>query len=359
MTVNKQKVLTRLHVLFLVQSCLIGTGILQLPQKLSVLGYGQAFVPLYFGILATISLCIIIALCKRFPNQHLFQINETLLGKFLGKTSNVIIVLIFTTICADAINSYMRLIQSTALTESTITIPLVFFLALLVYLVRGGIFAIARFSTLTFFVAFPMVFFTGWAIQKGTITHLFPLFNLTLPQLYDATKNGFISFLGYELILFYYPYILSQRSTFKYAAIGIWLSAFFLLMTTIVSVMYFSEWQLRNIEFAVLNIFNAGEYSFIERIDMVGVTLWVFLVFSTVALYLWAANEGFKELVFQKKKGHIYVLVVIIFILLVIPISQSIKVKVFTFITDLDYLILIWPLFLLIVYFFRKKKVQL
>ncbi|KYG90512.1 GerAB/ArcD/ProY family transporter [Metasolibacillus sp. FSL K6-0083] len=355
---TQKKVLTKVHVLFLVQSCLIGTGILQLPQKLSSMGYSQAFMPILFSIIATITLWPMIWLNSKFPTNNLFQINEILLGKIIGKFFNFLLVLLFTIICIDSISSYMLLIQSTALPEQTITLPVICFLALLVYLVRGGIFAIARFSILTFFITIPMVLFTKWAIQKGEFSHFFPLFNFTFQEFYEATKNGYLSFLGYELILFYYPFIIQQKSAFKYATIGIWISGVLMLITTGVSVMYFSEWQLSNIEFAVLNIFKAGEYSFIERIDIIGMTLWIFLVYSTVALYLWAANQGFKSLILAKSQIHLYILVIAIFIALIIPLSQHLKEKIFTINNYVFYLLLLWPIFLSIIYFFRKKQVQ-
>ncbi|WPK10366.1 GerAB/ArcD/ProY family transporter [Lysinibacillus louembei] len=358
MKITQKKVLTKVHVLFLVQSCLIGTGILQLPQKLSSMGYSQAFMPLFFACIATITLWPMVKLSSKFPNYNLFQINEILLGKVLGKFFNILLIIIFVIICVDAINSYMLLIQSTALPEQTIPLPVIFFLILLIYLVKGGIFTIARFSIMTFFITLPMLLLIKWAVQKGEFSHFFPIFNFTFPEFYEATKKGYVSFLGYELILFYFPFIIQQKSAFKYATIGIWISGFLMLITTSVSVMYFSEWQLSNVEFAVLNIFKAGEYSFIERADIIGMTLWVFLVYSTVALYLWAANEGFKTIILPKSHIPLYILIAIIFILLILPLSQHLKEKIFTINNYIFYLFLLWPIFLFIIYLFRKKQVH-
>ncbi|MEC1178969.1 GerAB/ArcD/ProY family transporter [Metasolibacillus meyeri] len=355
---TQKQVLTKVHVLFLVQNCLIGTGILQLPQSLSSMGYNQAFMPIFFAIIATLTLWPMVWLNSKFPNEDFFQINKILLGKVLGTFCNITFIVKFTFLCASTISSYMLLIQSTALPEQTLTFPVICFLILLIYLVKGGIFNIARFCVIAFFIGLPMLFFTQWAIEKGEFSHIFPLFNFTLPELYDATRNGYLSFLGYELILFYYPYIIHKKSAYKYATIGIWISALIMLITTVVSVMYFSEWQLKNVEFSVLNIFKAGEYSFIERIDIICMTLWILFVYSTVALYLWAANEGFKKMIWSKSSIHLYLLVFGIFLLLILPISQHTKVKFYSLIDHAVYLMIIWPIFLLIVYFFRKKQVQ-
>ncbi|UZM97480.1 hypothetical protein OL548_20220 [Lysinibacillus sp. MHQ-1] len=61
----------------------------------------------------------------------------------------------------------MHLIQSSALQEQTITLPVICFLLILVYIVIGGIKSIARFSMFAFFFINSFIlFFLHWAIEK-------------------------------------------------------------------------------------------------------------------------------------------------------------------------------------------------
>ncbi|QDQ02159.1 GerAB/ArcD/ProY family transporter [Lysinibacillus fusiformis] len=356
MSTNNQKVLNGYHVVFLVQSVMIGTGILSLPQKVSSLGYSQAFMPLLFGVIASLTLWPMIWINGKYPNANLFRINEILLGKWLGKIINFFFVLQFIVFCAGIISNYMHLIQSTALQEQTITLPVFCFLLLLVYIVSGDIKSIARFCMLTIFIMIGMVFFTSWAFEKGEMSHFLPLFNFTGAEFYDAMKRGYLSILGYELIMFYYPYIVQQKKAFKHSLIGIWISILFCFITTAISVMYYSEWQLKNIEFSVLNLFKAGEFSFVERIDIIGITLWVFLILSTVATYLWCAKKGVDSLISKNSKVYLYILAIIIFFVVKMPFSRNFQDKLFIGSNYVAYMMIIWPIFLSIVYLLRKKK---
>ncbi|MGE7624145.1 GerAB/ArcD/ProY family transporter [Viridibacillus sp. NPDC096237] len=358
MSTNKQKFLNRYHVIFLVQSVMIGTGILTLPQKLSAVGYSQTLFPLLFGVIASLTLLPMIWINSKYPNENLFRINEILLGKWLGKGVNLFIVLQFTLFTAGIISNYMHLIQSTALSEQTITAPVFFFLLLLIYIVHGGIRSIARFCIMTFFITIPMFFFLRWAIEKGDISHFLPLFNFNSRDFYDAMKKGYLSILGYELIMFYFPNIIDQKKAYKHALIGIWISISLCFITTVVSVMYFSEWQLKYVEFSVLNLFKAGEFSFVERIDIIGMTLWVFLILSTVSVYLWSAKRGMDSLRSKEKKYHIYILALIIFLVVKMPFSQEFQEKLFSGSNYVGYVLIVWPLFLAIVHLLRKKQVQ-
>ncbi|MER2172079.1 MAG: GerAB/ArcD/ProY family transporter, partial [Psychrobacillus psychrodurans] len=285
MSQKNLKVLGVYHVIFLVQNTMVGTGLLSAPQRLSALGYSQVLMPIYFGIIATITLWPMVWICSQYKGDNLFRINEILLGKWMGKGFNVLIVLHFTLLIAAVVSNYMNLIQSTALPEQTTTVTILLVLLLLTYIVNGGIKTIARFCTLAFWLGLPMVYFLRWGIEKGDLSHIFPLFNFTSKEFFKALQQGYLSILGYELIMFYFPYIIDQKKAFKHAMIGIWITISLVFITTVVSVMYYSEWQLEHVEFSVLHLFKAGEFSFVERIDIMGITFWVSLILTTAAVY--------------------------------------------------------------------------
>ncbi|MEI4769130.1 GerAB/ArcD/ProY family transporter [Psychrobacillus sp. FJAT-51614] len=358
MSTNKRKLLNSYHVVFLAQSSMFGTGILTLPQRLSSLGYSEAFFPLLLGIIASLTLWPMIWIMSKYPNENLFRINELLLGKWIGKSMNMLFIFQFTLFLAAIISNYMQLIQTTALPEQSTTIPVLLLILLLIYIVNGGIKSVARFCMMAFFLTIPLLYFLRWAIEKGDVSHIFPLFNYNLKEMVEAIRKGYLSILGYELILFYYPYILNQKKAFKHALLGVWISIILCLITTFVSVMYYSEWQLKNVEFTVLQLFKAGELTFIERIDIIGMTMWVFLVLSTMAAYLWSAKKGLDSIRSKKNKLHIYIIAAVVFLIIILPYSHEIREKLFEVSYYAGYLLIVWPIFLSIVHLLRKKKVQ-
>jgi spore germination protein AB len=352
------KVLGVYHVIFLVQNTMVGTGLLSAPQRLSVLGYSQVLMPIYFGIIATITIWPMVWICSQYKGDNLFRINEILLGKWMGKGINVLIVLHFTLLISAVVSNYMNLIQSTALPEQTTTVTILLVLLLLTYIVNGGIKTIARFCTLTFFLAMPMVYFLRWGIEKGDISHIFPLFNFTSKEFFKALEQGYLSILGYELIMFYFPYIIDQKKAFKHAMIGIWITISLVFITTLVSVMYYSEWQLEHVEFSVLHLFKAGEFSFVERIDIMGITFWVSLILTTAAAYLWSARKGLDSIRSKKNKYHVYFIAVAIFGIIMLPVNREFQQKLFDASIYIEYIVILWPIFLCLIHLVRKKQVQ-
>jgi len=353
---NDKKVLNGYHVIFLVQNVMIGSTLLTLPNLLSPVGYSQWWLPLLFGLIANLLLMPMIWLVSKYEGYDLFAIHEKLFGKWVGKSINIILLFYFIVLIAAICEGYLDLIQVVALQDRTTTWPLFLFFLVLVYITSGGIKSIARFCIMSFFLVTWMLFFLKWGITDGDIRHMLPLFNFTAQELFTATKKGFISIAGFELILFYYPYIIHKKRVVKQASLGIWICAILYLLTVLVSVMYFSIWQLENVLYPVLYLFNAVKLSFLERVDVLAISLWVFFILTTAAAYLWVAKRGIDSIRASEKKLHLYIIAIIIFLFINIPFPKEVQKMVYERSFYMNYAFLIWPLFLCIIHLLKSRK---
>lgn len=353
---NKLKVLNRYHVVFLVQNVMIGSSLLSLPNRLSSMGYSQWWMPLLFGVIVNILLVPMIWLGLKYPNDTLFAIHEKLLGKWLGKSINFLFILYFIVVIAAVCASFLQLIQVVALIDRKVTGPLIIFLLMLIYIVRSDIKSIARFCMISFFISIGVIYFLKWGVVSGEIRHIMPLFNFTKQEFFTATKKGLMAVGGFELISFYFPYIISQKKAFKHASIGIWLSIFFTFIFIFVSVMFFSEWQLKNVLYPVLGLFKEVQLSFLERIDVLGITLWVFLILTSASAYLWVAKKGLDSIRSTTKELHLYIVVVLVFVIVQFPYMQEFQKILFERTFYITYIMFLWPIFLCIIHILKPKK---
>lgn len=353
---NKLKILNRYHVVFLVQNVIVGTTVLSLPNRLSAMGYSQWWMPLLFGVIANILLFPMIWLGLKYRNDTLFAIHEKLFGKWLGKTMNVILVVYFIVVIAAVCASYLQLVQVVALIDRKITGSLLILLILLSYIVGGGIKSIARFCIMSFFLTIGIVYFLKWGIIGGDVRHMMPIFNFKSQEFFTATKKGLVVIGGFELISFYFPHIINQKKAFKHASIGIWLSVLITLLFTIVSVMFFSEWQLENVLYPVLGLFKEVKLSLLERIDVLGITLWVFPILTTTAAYFWVAKKGLDSIRSTPKKAHIYIIAVLVFVVVQFPFMQDFQKLLFERVFYMMYALFLWPALLCIVHVLKPKK---
>jgi spore germination protein (amino acid permease) len=352
---GKYKKLNNYHVIFLINGAMTGLGALYLSRDLSPMGYNQWVMLLIFGIVANIAIIPMIKLGLKYPSNNLFEINEKLLGKLLGKIVNIIIIIYGILIVITVSKGYLTLLQITLLTNREIIIPFFFLLGVMIYIVTGGIKLVARFCIIGFFFTIWIMFTAWWSITTGTTSHIFPLFNFTLKEAAKAFHSGFTSLMGFELIMFYFPYIIKQEKVFKYTTIGIWITIPVYIVGVFSCTVYLSPWQLENIKFPLLTLMKAIEFSFIERLENIIVAFWVFLILSTTVAYLWMTKKGIDVLLGKIKTMHLYVSVFIIAIFPLLPIP----IKIEKFLLEelhiyIGYGVILLPVLLLLIHKLRS-----
>ncbi|WP_312110529.1 GerAB/ArcD/ProY family transporter [Brevibacillus reuszeri] len=342
------------HVIGLVVNTIIGVNLLTLSNSLSRMGYNQWWFPIVLGIIATISLLPMIAICKRYPNDSLFAINVKLLGKHFGQIVNLLIIM-YAILSATAVNSdYVRLVQTSMINNQTITLPLLGLVLVMLYITNCGIKLIARFCLISLFFTVWMFYYLQWGFQKGGIMHIFPLFNTNLSDMLDALNRSFASMFGFEVLLFYYPYIKQKGKVFQHVTIGIWICVTVYVLILLTSVAYFSEWEIENLVYPILNLFKAVELSFLERVENLGIGLWVFLVLSTCTTYMWVARKGIEETLGKISLWHLLLPAAISYFLIRSWIPLEFQDFLFHKMTLwLGYGLILWPLFLLLLHAIR------
>ena len=161
---------------------------------------------------------------------------------------------------------------------------------------------------------------------------------------------------GYELLMFFFPYIRQPEKAFKHASFAIWITSIIYLSVTTVSVMYFSEWQMEHSLFPVLKLFQAVDLSFVERMDNVGISLWVLLILTTAGAYLWVAKKGVDSVRNKNSQYHIYAMAILTYVIITLPISHGMRKTLYENAFYVNYGLILWPIILCIVHLIRRKR---
>lgn len=338
---------------------MIHYGLFSFPYLVRKLGNIAWLAPFVIGVAAMLLLWPMIKLCKKFPNDTLFVINVKLLTKPIGKLVNLILIIYAVLVVSNVSYEYLRLVQIVSLPESTITMTSIFFFLVLISIVYGGIKLIARFCIFSFFMTGWMACFLLWPMSKGIWIDAISNFNYGVEHWLSGIHESTPAFIGFELILFFFPYIMNQKKAYIDAITGLWMALFFFISVTLACVIYFSVWQLENTIYPVLSVYKAVELSFLDRIENFGLSLWVFLTLSTCAAYLWVAKRGLDSLISKNKNKnwHLYFLAFLSLFLYLGPIPIVIQEFIFrSVMVYMAYGVFIWPFFLLIIAFVRKPR---
>ncbi|MBU9720927.1 MULTISPECIES: GerAB/ArcD/ProY family transporter [Bacillaceae] len=353
------KKLNKYHVIFLLHCSLGGIALFTIPHNLSHVGYNMWMVVILFGIVAMIFLKPMTSLGSKFPDDTLYVINEKLTGKAVGKLLNLLILIYSTIQVANTSKLYIRLVQSVTMPDYTITMIAITFFIVMIAIINGGIKSIARFSILSFFLTVWMGYYSNWAFADSNFHHLYPRFEHSLKDWGHAFFEGSQIMLGFALIMFFYPYIINQKKAYKHAAIGIWLAIIFIGLICVASIVYFSRWQLENLLYPLLNLYQAVVLSNVERIETLGISLYVLLVLSKASIYLWTAKKGVDAL-FSKHKNktwHLYFIASVALFIVLGPIPIYVQALIYDkWIIIAGYVLILLPIFLLMLYKVKNRE---
>lgn len=195
---------------------------------------------------------------------------------------------------------------------------------------------------------FPLIFiFLALAIPDLVWTNLFPMGNISMKEWGEGLKEAKYAFIGTEIYLFYRGLLLKSekikvKSIIKYV---LTISAFY-LFTIVFILMFFALDEIKIIPEPLGYILKSQEVSFIERLDLFFIFIWmawsiitvVYLIF-TISLFL--KKKTAKSLTIKKSILHL-----LLFILPLIIIAKDL------FIISRDLLIYGHFLFSIIIPFF-------
>lgn len=360
MDTGKYKKLNKFHVIFLAHGSIGGIAVFSFPHYLRHIGYNMwMMLPIYCMIIL-VFLKVMTTLSNKYPNDTLYVINEKITGRVFGKLINFLILFYAAAQIANESQFYVRLVQSVTLPDFTLTGITITLFLVMIAIVNGGIKSIARFSILSFFLVIWTAYYSNWALADSNIHHLWPpRFEEGLEAWGAAFFEGSQLFLGIALLMFFYPYIIQQEKAFRHAATGVILGLLINIFICMVSIVFFSRWQIENLQYPVLNLFQAVELSNVERIETLGISLFVFLVLSKTALYLWVAKKGLDALLSKHKNKTRHLIFIagttLFFVLGPIPIRYKV-IFYEKWIIYYGYWLILLPVFLLLLHKLKHWK---
>lgn len=305
---------------------------------------------------------------NKFRGMNVNETVETILGKFFGKVASLVFVAFFI-YCFTACSLITAVFINLYILPETPTWALLIYMGVPVcYAAFKGAGAIGRLSNFIVpFIILTIIAFFLLGIKKMDFGELAPV--LTDSTFLELNEGAFLTGARYSeiLIFFVFSFYLKQKSSINKtyaAALGVFGVSFFLILIPTVTVLgvelskhawnpYFM--YTRQVE----------GFDFIERVQSVNTFAWFPAALLKLIMYNYMGSYVLSGVVKAKShKGFVIPITVLGFILCLLPfMNKSSTVEllrsdgVFPFIVLP--VILVLPIILLMVYFFRRKKINL
>lgn len=298
-------------VFYLVHSMQIGVGILGFQRIVAKTSGNDAWISI---IVAGIGVHIIIwMIYKILSNQHgdITDVHRTIFGKWMGGALSFIIIIYCILLAITVLRTYIEIIQVWVFPEFNAVVFSIFFLLLVFYIINGGFRAVT--GVAFFGVVLPSYIILSFVfpIQFSFFQNLFPIFDHSVKEIMISAKDSTLSFIGFELLLIYYPFIKDADKSKKWAYMGNGLTILLYLVAMIVSIGFFSQEQLERNVWATISMLKIAELPFVERLEYIAISSWVLIILPNICIALWGASRIAKK-IFNKRQRIFLILFLLI-----------------------------------------------
>jgi spore germination protein len=289
---------------------LLGAGILTLPRTVSekVKTPDGWITVILGGLLAMVSVLIMVKLCERFPNKTFYQFNQDIIGKWMGSVLGFLVVVYFLVLAAFEIRVMAETIELFLL-QGTPTWAIVMpFLWIGVYLIFGGINAIGRMLEIIFpitIIFFLVVMSLGFKIFE--LDHLRPVLGQGVMPVMKGILPTALSYSGYEIILVIYMFMQEQQKAKRVVLISILIPLIFYTVTVVMVIGALSVEGAMTQTWPVITYVQSFEFTGLvfERFDSLLLVVWIMQIFTTFIVSYYAASLGLAQ-IFRKNIRPIY-----------------------------------------------------
>ncbi len=269
---------------------ILGTIVLFLPTLVAAAAKQDGWLSIIAGVAGGYAgAVVVLALGKRFPNQSIIEYSEVILGKFLGKTVSLILILYLILLNLIIIREFGEFLVLAIMPSTPITVFIVVILLLAVYASAGGLEVIARTNEIFFTPTIAVILLIfALAVKDFDPGNFLPVLeNGPVPVLKGAMPS--LAFFGeIFLITFLYPKVNNpgQIPKVTYQALAIVGGIMVLDMIAVLAV--FNPEKAARLVLPSLTIAkNIRVAQFIEHLEALVVFIWISGVFIKITIFLY------------------------------------------------------------------------
>ncbi|MEH7299863.1 GerAB/ArcD/ProY family transporter [Neobacillus drentensis] len=302
-------------VVFIVHAIQTGVGLVGLPRVVYMEAKHDAWIAVLLGgIFTAFVLVMMVRMLGKYDSADLYGIHVDVFGKWIGHALSIFYMLYLSLSFFIILMNYIEIIQVWIFPDlPTWQISLVLIL-LTIYAVTGGVRVIVGVAFLSVLGTFWLNFFIIVPIRYSDFKHLLPIMNINMMQLVKGMYKTTLSLMGFELIMFFYPYVKDKKKVMLYTQIGnLYTTAIFTLIT-LVCIAFFSENGLARTIWPVLSMFKIVKLPNLERFEFIAVSFWMLIILPNMCGYLWAASKGLKRIIQLKQKKGIWIIGLLVWI---------------------------------------------
>jgi spore germination protein (amino acid permease) len=313
---------------YVVVAMQIGVGALGFQRIIAKdAGYDSWISVIVAGLLTHIFIWMMYKICETAEGD-VIRANVYVFGKIIGNSINTVFILYFIITCSVVLGELIEIIRTWMFLDFSPFWFAIIYLLLGMYIVFGGFRTVAGISFFGKIIPSYLVFSFGYSLKYGDFSNLLPLFDHSFGQMVKSGYDMSLSYLGFEVLFFIYPFIKKPEQSKKWVHIGLLTTTFIYTGLAVITFAYFPPGLLDRSIWPTLEIWKIVRLPFVERFEYLGIANWALLILPNVAIALWVASRGTK-LVYHLSQKKAVILIALICLAVAVQIPTRERILIF------------------------------
>ncbi|MED2776993.1 endospore germination permease [Bacillus thuringiensis] len=317
--INTADTLSLGQFIFIVHGAQVGTGILFLPRTLAEKSGtdGWLVLPLCF-LFSTLASIAWVQIAQRYYRR--------LLNNRINKFARIFVTFIYTAYFSFyawlVLLNGMLYIKGNLLPKTPDFLIILLFLIPTYLVVSQNVYVLGRYCEIVFYLTIWILILFLIPLKEGNSLNMLPLFKNGIGGILKAFPQAIFPFTGFEIVFCMYPYLKRKQDAIKGVVIANSITMFFYIFMTISCFIFFSPDEITSYNQPVLSIMKIIEVSFLERFDLIIITLYLFVVFTAWTPYIYVSLLCISNLTNQPQNNihiSIFLSLIILSVFLIHP----------------------------------------
>ena len=328
------------QIFFIIFITLSSFTIVELPKTMARSAGTGAWVPLLIAaVIFSFAVAVIIHLGNLFIGKTLFEYSTLLVGKFVTYCFTTIYILYFFGVLSMLIRSGSEIVKLEILIKTPIWATGLALILFSAFAASKGISNIGRiFEFFGYTVFLSIILLSILMFQSGDTLNIFPLFEYKQVNTYiEALPVAIMPFLGIEVLTMIPISKCNERKAVFYSICGVLTVCAYYILAVYLTYMLLGVEDTKNYKdslFIGIRLLDIEMLQFLKRLDIVAFTVWIYSMFCTITIVIYALYE-YTHKIFSKAKSQKLFIVVcgLVYIAALLPASSDEAAQIFTYLT--------------------------
>ncbi|RAP77762.1 GerAB/ArcD/ProY family transporter [Paenibacillus montanisoli] len=289
--------ITLIQYIMMIHGSQLGFGLLALPADLANYAGMDGWISLIIGwLLAVIASLFIVQLMKKHPDDTVYDLLPRYFGKPLGAILNCCFILYFLFGFFITFIASIGFFKIEFLPNTPNFLMVLLFILPTYNLVRNNVRVLSRYAEITFWGFLWIFIVFMYPLKEAHWLNLLPVLRDGWQPVFQAVNTTCLSFLGFEIGLILHPFLKHKEHAVKGIVIGNLLTLIIYLGVILICFLFFSPDDITSYRFPTLKVLKIIEFRFMERIEIIVLVGYAFLIIRVWTHYLFAGAFGISRL---------------------------------------------------------------